>query len=292
MKYLTINILHHHLHTEFRAKMSIMAQFAKYWEKEGHIVNFLFGCEEYIPADILVIHVDLSETPEEYLTFARQYPRVVNLGLTDIRKRAISRNLVERGDAYRGPVIIKTDLNCGGTPEVKLGTRPEAKPLSWLQRMKKRYKLKDPGVIQTPSDYLIYSQKRKVPRSVFKNDELIVEKFLPEKHGEAYYQRRYYFLGEKEYNEIHSTSVPIHAVDSDDHLIDYWEEQEIPVQLQAYRKELKADFGKIDYVIRDGQVVVFDVNRTPSAGNVKGDPVAAKWAQTIAERLHSGIYPT
>jgi hypothetical protein len=291
MNSLIINILHHKHHTEMRAKKSIMAQLAKRWQLEGHVVNYLFGCKVYVPADILVLHIDLSETPEQYLTFANRYAKVINLGLTDIRKRTISRNLVAQNDSYSGPVIIKTDLNCGGTPERHLGVTPQTKPFSLFQKIKKCFNIKDPASIQTPSDYLIYSKRLKVPPSVFDNDKLVVEKFLPEKHGDAYYQRRYYFLGDAEYNEIHSTTVPIHATDSDDHCIDYWEEQNIPAQLQAYRKELKADFGKIDYVIRDSQVVVFDINRTPSSGNIQRDPIAAKWVKAIVERLHSGIYP-
>ena len=290
MKLLSIIILHHHNHTESRAEKSIMAQLAKRWRKEGHKVNFLFGCEVYIPADILVMHVDLSETPEVYLSYASQYPKVINLGLTDIRKRTISRNIVAKKDLYKGAVIIKTDLNCGGSPERKLGMAAETKPSSFIQKIKKRYNIKDPGSIQTPSDYIVYSRKSKVPRSVFDNSRLVVEKFLPEKHGDVYYQRRYYFLGEAEYNEIHSTSVPIHATDSDDHCIDYWEEQYIPEELRKFRKDLKADFGKIDYVIHDGKLVVFDINRTPSSGNVQRDPIAAKWVMAIVERLHTGIY--
>ena len=290
MNSLSINILHHQHHTEAWAKMSIMAQLAKRWQQEGHTVNYLFGCEVYIPADILIIHVDLSETPREYLSFASQYPKVINLGLTDIRKRTISRNLVAQNDSYQGPVVIKTDLNCGGSPERNLGITAERKPFNLIKKLKKCFNIKDPASIRRPSDYLIYLEKSKVPRSVFNNDGLVVEKFLPEKHGDAYYQRRYYFLSDTEYNEIHATSVPIHASDSDDQCIDYWEEQDIPAELQAYRKELKADFGKIDYVIRDGQVVVFDVNRTPSSGHIQTDPIAAEWVKAIVERLHTGIY--
>lgn len=286
----SINILHHQHHTEERANKSIMAQLAKRWRKDGHTVNFLFGCEIYIPADILVLHVDLSETPEEYLSFARQYPKVINIDLTDIRKRTISRNIVVKDDDYTGPVIIKTDLNCGGTPERHLGVIPETNTFSRIQKIKALFGIKDPASIEKPSDYLIYSRKSKVPCSVFSNYGLIVEKFLPEKHGKAYYQRRYYFLGDSEYNEIHLTRVPIHATDSDDHCIDYWEEQDIPAELQAYRKELKADYGKIDYVLRDGHVVVFDINRTPSSGNIQRDLAAAEWVKAIVERLHTGIY--
>ncbi len=34
------------------------------------------------------------------------------------------------------------------------------------------------------------------------------------------------------------------------------------------RKDLGFDFGKFDYAIVDGRVVLYDVNRTPNLGNL------------------------
>jgi hypothetical protein len=158
-----------------------------------------------------------------------------------------------------------------------------------MRGIKKRLKIKDPSSIRKPKDYLTYSKKSKVPRAVFSNESLVVEKFLPEKHGNEYYQRRYYFLGDAEYHEVHATSVPIHATDSDDHCIRYWEEPTIPPELRLYRDQLKAEYGKIDYVIYDGKIVIFDVNRTPSSGDIETDPIAAVWIKSIVDRLHLGI---
>jgi hypothetical protein len=69
------------------------------------------------PADILLIHVDLSVVPDEYLEFASRYPIALNKAAKDIRKSLISLNLVRAGDSYSGKVIVKTDLNYGGSPE-------------------------------------------------------------------------------------------------------------------------------------------------------------------------------
>ncbi len=38
----------------------------------------------------------------------------------------------------------------------------------------------------------------------------------------------------------------------------------VPDEVLALRRELGLDYGKIDYVIHDGQVVILDVNRTPA----------------------------
>lgn len=289
MKQLRIHILHHENHTRKRMEGTMICHIASRWEKEGHHVKHLFGCQADHHADVLLLHIDLSCIPSDYIHFAEHYPRVLNHQLIDIRKRSISEHLVDQSSNYNGPVIVKTNLNCGGAPERLLGVLPRKQPFSLSRSIKKRLKIKDPASMRRPKDYLVYSQKSKVPKSVFSNEDLVVEKFQPERHGDEYYQRRYFFLGDAEYNEIHATTVPVHANDSDDHCTRYWEVPEIPEQIREYRQRLNVDFGKIDYVIQDGQVVVFDVNRTPSSGNVVTDPIAKKWVGTIVERLHSGI---
>jgi len=49
---------------------------------------------------------------------------------------------------------------------------------------------------------------------------------------------------------------------------------ETPPELRAARKSLGFDFGKFDYVIRDGKAVLFDANRTPTynAASAAGSP--------------------
>jgi D-alanine-D-alanine ligase-like ATP-grasp enzyme len=41
-------------------------------------------------------------------------------------------------------------------------------------------------------------------------------------------------------------------------------EEEPPAELLALRRELGLEYGRIDYVIVDGRVVIYDVNKTPS----------------------------
>jgi len=289
MSILRIHILHHENSSHRRLRQTMICHLARRWEKEGHTVNHIFGLRYRRSADVLILHVDLSCIPEEYIEFANRYPRVLNMGLHDIRKRTISKNLIDRGSPYDGPVIVKTDLNHGGAPERLLGILPRRRLVSVIRSFKKHLNIESPISIRNPSDYMIYRHKSDVPGSVFCNEDFVVEKFQPERHGNEYYQRRYFFLGHAEYNEIHATSVPIHAGDSDGHCNRYWEEVCIPLELRRYRKTLKADYGKIDYVIKSGRIVVFDVNRTPSSGNIRTDPIARIWTQRIVDRLHTGI---
>jgi hypothetical protein len=286
---LRIDVLHHEGDTPKRAERSMMHHIAQHWKRQGHEVRELFGCHSEPAGDLLILHVNLSVIPDDYLQFAKSYPRAINAGLTDIRKRVISGHLLGEGDDYDGPVIVKTDLNAAGVPERHLGILPPER-LSMLQSLKKRIGIKDPFAIHNAEDYLTYPSLAEVPRSVFSNRDLVVEKFLPEQHGEEYFQRRYHFLGDAEYNEVHATSRAIHAGDAERYCLRYWEEKEIPEAIKTFRMGLKADFGKIDYVLKDGEVVVFDVNRTPSVGAVETEPIEAEWVKTVSGRLHCGLY--
>ena len=50
--------------------------------------------------------------------FAARYPRTLNALARDIRKRSFSSLSLEKDPSYSGPVIVKTDLNNGGRPEL------------------------------------------------------------------------------------------------------------------------------------------------------------------------------
>ena len=90
---------------------------AEPWREDGHDIVYVYGIKRFVPADLALVHVDLSIVPEDYLDFAAQYPIVLNGRVRDIRKTTTSRYLVRPGDGWDGPVIVKTDLNHGGSPE-------------------------------------------------------------------------------------------------------------------------------------------------------------------------------
>jgi hypothetical protein len=92
---------------------------AELWRRDGLEVVYLYGTDRFVPADLVLVHVDLSVVPAEYPEFAAQYPVVLNGRICDIRKTATSRYLVQPGDDWDGPVIVKSNLNCGGYPEYR-----------------------------------------------------------------------------------------------------------------------------------------------------------------------------
>lgn len=235
------------------------------WQKQGLQISYLYGTKERPEADLLIPHINLTRTPPEYIEHIRSYPNVVNRNVVDISKRRISSNLLSENEPCEGPVIVKTDNNYGGRPEYRLDRRRHpflariwrravpiaeyafGQSLAWRSMLRK---------------YPVYKNLTEVPPSVFRNPALVVERFLPEKEGSHYFMRHYLCLGD------HTRSVRV--VGSTPFLkrsecVPVDEGLPVPDQVLSLRNQLSLDYGKIDYVIHDSQVVILDVNRTPGA---------------------------
>lgn len=239
------------------------------WREMGHEVEVLYGPRQPIRGDLVFLHVDLTVMPPVYLDAVAGHPRVVNRRLVDISKTSFSRNRVRSPEEWDAPVIIKTVLNSGGHPERRLSRT------TLLGRLRDVLLAKWGALSLTfansldPAYYPIYPSAKAVPRSVYRNPALFVERFLPERDGELYCVRTYTFLGDHHYCERLKSASP---VVKRPHIV----EQE-PVAthdaMVAARKALGLDYGKLDYVLRDGEAVLLDVNRTPT---VPSDELSAK----------------
>lgn len=242
-----------HAYDDFRTRKFLLGSFAAHWMAAGHDVCVAAGLEDWPQADIAVLHVDLSVVPAAYLEACARYPVVVNVAATDIRKRHISRNLVSANDAWAGPVIIKTDLNCRGMPEVRAvdgfhrdGIPPDLPPQP---------------IVSTLQPYPILSSAREVPDAVWRNEGLVVERFQPERDERGYWMRVWLFLGDRERCTRFCASDPIVKSAG----IFAREPAGVPDDLRAERERLGFDYGKFDFVVVNGKAVLLDANRTPSA---------------------------
>src|SRR5579883_2191811 len=253
---------------------------AQAWREMGWQVSVQQGPKPVLAADLAILHVDLTQVPAEYLDVVECYPKVLNGRVADISKRKISAQLVQRGDGYDGPVIVKTSCNFGGSREADLARQGHSlgrylraawRRLPWSCRAE-----------LPASDYRIFDSARKVPLAVWFNPAFVVERFLPERHEEFYCLRTWVFLGDKETNSLSYAREPI--VKSE-RVVRREVVSEIPEELRKVRRELGFDFGKFDYAIVDGEVVLYDVNRTPTLGNFSEEQYRPR-----ARHLAEGIY--
>ncbi len=286
----SVAIIHHPMTRKREIPNYLISILAERWKDEGVEVVHLRGATGPVEADAAVLHVDLSVVPRKFVKTASRFPVAINANVLDIRKRLFSTLAVTESTDYRGPVIVKTNLNAGGNQERRLRRHNKGGLRGKLLRVAEFFaeaRETAPHVerICSPETYEVYPTPSLVPREIYRDRNMIVERFVPEQRGDAYHHRRYYFLGEAEVNQVWVGTSPICARDSDG-----WpEDAPLPEELRAFRRRLGINFGKIDYVIRpQGEVVVLDVNKTP-----KGfcpDPLDRPWLEDLSERLYRGIF--
>lgn len=258
-----------HERDHWRPTNYLIDLYADFWREDGHEVFSLYGVSSFVPADLLIVHVDLSVVPQEYLDFAGRYPLALNRQARDIRKSTYSRLLVRPGDPYDGKVIVKSNFNYAAVPERTLGV-----PL-------------DPGGFSdsffgSPLDYQIFENLNAVPSLFFSDPNLVVEKFQPETENGLYFMRAMLFLGEHvsctrvtSRNPIVNGSTQIHT--------EYVQPHPDIIEL---KRTMKFDYGKFDYVIHKGKALLLDVNKTVGAATFPATP------ERMADRRHraEGLY--
>jgi hypothetical protein len=251
-----------HEYDDFPNRDYLVKGLMKHWPAMGHRVLVARGLAPKVSADIAFLHVDLSVTPDDYVAYASQFPVVINGAVRDIRKRTISRYLAERGDPWKGPVIAKPDLNCGGSPE-NLHNK--------IAISKGRPPPHDPQGVR--NSYQIYESMEWVPEQVWGDTNVVIERFLPEHDAKGFWLRTWVFFGDRERCNRYCAPKPV--VKASDAVIR--EPVEVPEELRAERKRLGFDYGKFDFVLHNGRVVLLDVNRTPGAPpTVPGKPSATE----------------
>ena len=260
-----INILMHHTSRTLPLSRYAIVNIAKYWQQDGNKVSIVFGDQKYVPADIAILHVDLSVVPDSYLQLASEYPVALNKQVKDIRKSTISTNLLKRNDGYAGKVIIKSDLNYAGMPErFAAGTLNKQKPSN----------------INSPKDYMIFDSLADVPDQYFEYDDIIVERFTPETDNNEYFIRYFVFLGNQTtFYRVNSLEPIINS--------NNWKSMQViepTPEVYRWREQFNFDYGKFDYVIHDGIPVLLDANKT--VGALPGSPILEEnWRQRA-----KGIY--
>jgi hypothetical protein len=254
---------------------------ANSWRERGATVSVISDPHDRTEADVAILHVDLTRIPDDYLAWAKRFKTTVNGGVADISKRAISTNLVRRGDSFDGPVIVKTDRNCAGDPERyiawvgRVSGRKDLRRDSANERRREARRVLRYGPGQAFPNYSIYDSVDKVPEIVWRDRYLVVERFLPEREGDRYCVRTWLFFGDRERHAIFYSRDPIVKSRS---IIGHDQLGDVPEELRERRRELRFDFGKFDYTMVNGKPVLLDANRTPTFGNAPPEryrPIAA-----------------
>jgi hypothetical protein len=263
----TIALLFHELDTQASIQNYLITYYANIWQQKGSRIIVLFGARRFVAADLIIVHVDLSVVPDNYLEFAARYPIVLNGQVRDIRKSRISKNLLSPDTEYQGAVIVKSDNNYAGMPERRMlpAKSPDAE-----------------HPFKNPLDYQIYPSYAAIPDAIVQLQSIVVEKFLPEIEQGLYHIRFYNFLGKR--GNCMRVASPHPIV----HIYHAVKIEQIPFdpRLEELRRAHNFDYGKFDYVQRDGEIILFDTNKTTGFVGATDDPT---WREARYFRA-MGIY--
>jgi hypothetical protein len=255
-----------HRNFTFDTLRYFLCDIAAIWREQGFRVSVMHGPGACVDADLAILHVDLTVVPDEYLAFVNQYPVVINGLVKDISKRRISTNLVYSDDDYRGQVIVKTNCNCRGSSEASL-VKKGPSLLKCAQSLRNRLPWSWRTKLQ---EYPVLESISQVPRAVWHNPDLVVERFLPERRGSFYCLRTWFFLGDRETNSISYSNQPLVKAGN---VIRREKLDDVPEELRQIRRNMGFDYGKFDYALVNGKVVLYDVNWTPTHGGLSNEQV-------------------
>lgn len=234
---------------------AMIYQLGEIWREQGHEVQV---ARDFHPAaDLCILHHDRTFISPAEIPAAPAGVRVLNGALQDISKRRYSTLLVTPESGWASQVIIKTNLNHFGAPERRDGKtagdelRQKLAKYSW--RLARRL---------PQNDYPVLDSIGAVPDWVWRDESLIVEKFLPERHEDLYCLRGWLFFGAESYGYRMFATHPMVKLKS---IVSYeYLDEPPPEPILRLRDEMSFDFGKFDYVVHDGRPILLDANKTPS----------------------------
>lgn len=233
-----------------------LAAFVKIWREKGLRVSV--GRSFSPDADLCILHHDRTRLNPAVLPAAPAGSRVLNGEILDISKRSYSTLAISAGDAWQGPVIVKTNLNHFGIPE-RLNARSDLieKLLNRLARVSWRAARRLPN-----RSYPVLESIADVPRWVWESSDYIVEKFMPERTDDGLYAvRGWIFFGDKGYAYRMFATDPLVKASA---LVRHEVFDAPPHELVRFRERMRFDFGKFDYVEHAGAPILLDANKTPT----------------------------
>ncbi len=276
---LRIAIITHSIDT-FHGSSYLLHKMCDVWQSSGHDIVIIKGPEPDLPeADLAILHTDITAIGEDYDRIIDHYPMVINGRARDISKHVFSSLIVDRDSKYNGPVIVKTNANFGGMRErqekilsgdhqANIDIQRPWRKVEWLE------------------EYPTFNTLREVPPGVWRNDKLVVEKFLTQLNESGEYLLKIWvFFGHQElYYQCVSDEPVIKSHNTKRR--EFLDPNDLPDSLRETRSKLGFDFGKFDFSIADGGAALFDINRTPgSARNVAKEDEASERIRRLSTGL-------
>lgn len=246
------------------------------WRERG--IEVEIGSKFPPVADLGILHHDCTRLNPTDIPPVPDGVKVINSEVLDISKRLYSELMVTASDDWDGPVIIKTNLNSFGGPERRSKAR---QPLHEMRKLLARYNWNFARDLPKGT-YPMLDSLDDVPGWVWSRDDLLVERFMPERANGLFALRGWVFLGSAGYSYRLFSTDPMVKTGT---MVDYEYLEETPTELEQARQRMGFDFGKFDYVVHDGRAILLDANKTPSfAGDPRSERLS-RLAEAVMEFL-------
>ena len=256
----------------------MIAKLVWHWQQVGYKVTH--GPINSIEADLAILHINQTRIAQEMVPDNPQNRPFLNGNVLDISKSSFSTLRLFPDDSWDGSVIIKSDLNCFGKPEWRTSKR------GFLERSRHRLAEKSWRLARRlpPKRYPVLKNLKVVPGWVWKNPEIIVERFMPEREQKFYCLRGWVFFGMRGYTyKLYSTDPMVKTGT----MVKYEFLDEPPAELVDFRMKNGFDFGKFDYVEVAGKPILLDINKTPHIVSDANTPRLKSLAEGLNEFLES-----
>ena len=146
-----------------------------------------------------------------------------------------------------------------------------ARPPGWLGRLRRQLPWR--LARQLPArDYPVLPHRDRVPAWVWRRQDLVVERFIPERAGRNYVLRMYLFFGDRGVVYRMEADRPVIKAQGIVGFETTYDEP--PPEIAEARVALGFDFGKFDYVLHEGRPVLLDVNKTPAVSGKRRERTA------------------
>lgn len=227
------------------------------------------------------VHVDLTTLPPEFQVIASKYARSINGKAISIDRRLYSRQALRPCDELSGPVIVKTVLNNRGYPELRYESRASRR--SRITHLIKKLTVPSYKINRCPP-YLVFESVAEVPRTIWEDDGLIVERFLPGTLKLPVTKNRLDFFLDVEMNSRSTYRSLLCRPDS----VERTEVvAEVPAEVRQVQRDLHLDYGAVEYFTDEDKVYIVDVNKTicEAPSWIERFPRVAKHMDEITDRL-------
>jgi len=246
------------------------------WREFGWSVSV--GARFDPDSDVCLLHHDVTTLNLRDVPQTPDACPVLNGRVLDISKRRFSGIRLSPSDNWGGPVIVKSNLNHFGGPEF---ARLPAVRKAILRNRERLASLNWRWARMLPDrTYPVLESMEEVPQWVWSREDLLVERFLPEREGDLYCLRGWLFFGSAHYGYRLFATDPLVKTGT---MVRYEYLHDVPPELEEARARWNFDFGKFDYVMHDGKPILLDMNKTPTiSGNGRSERMV-RFARAIEE---------